>query len=94
MLRAHGPVRRYRLTLFTRAGGRISYRVPFWTTPQRARHYLPFARLRPMRRGQPRPDASPFDAADVCRIGLLIGNQQAGPFAIHIHEIATYTPEQ
>lgn len=90
MLRVHGPPRRYRLTLRTEPGGRISYRVPFWATPQLATHYLPFARLRPMRRGQPRPDAPPFDAATICEIGFLVGDKQAGDFVLHVHRIQTY----
>jgi hypothetical protein len=90
MLRLHGPPRRYRLTLRTDSGGRISYRVPFWTTPQPAMHYLPFARLRAMRRGQPRPDAPPFDAEEICDIGFLIGDKQAGDFVLHVQRIQAY----
>ncbi len=90
MLRAQGPPRRYRLTLRTEPGGCISYRVPFWTTPQPATHYLPFVQLRPMRRGQPRPDAPPFEAASICEIGFLIGDKQAGDFALHVHCIQAY----
>lgn len=90
MLRAQGPVRRYRLTLFTEAGGRISYRVSFWTTTQAAWHYLPFARLRAMRRGRVRADAPPFDPSGVRAIGFLIGDKQAGDFALHVHAIAPY----
>lgn len=89
-LRLQGPPRRYRLTLRTEPGGRISYRVPFWTTPQPATHYLPFARLRPMRRGQPRPDAPPFEAASICELGFLIGDKQAGDFKLHVHNVASY----
>mgnify|MGYP006447118143 CR=1 FL=1 len=89
-LRLHGPPRRYRLTVRTEPGGRISYRVPFWTTPQPAAHYLPFEQLRPMRRGQPRPDAPPFDAAQVCEIGFLIGDKQAGDFVLHMYDVASY----
>lgn len=91
MLRVQGLPRRYRLTVRTRPGGRISYRVPFWTTPQPATHYLPFARLRPMRRGQPRPDAPPFDAASICELGFLIGDKQAGDFVLHVHAVVSYT---
>lgn len=89
-LHVQGPPRRYRLTLRTEPGGRISYRVPFWVTPQPATHYLPFARLRPMRRGQPRPDAPSFDAAMICEIGFLIGDKQAGDFVLHVHDVASY----
>ncbi|WP_176521632.1 CIA30 family protein [Longimonas halophila] len=90
MLRLQGPPCRYRLTLRTEPGGRISYRVPFWATPQPATHYLPFAQLRPMRRGQPRPDAPPFAAASICEIGFLIGDKQAGDFVLHVHRIQAY----
>ena len=89
-LRLHGPPHRYRLTVRTESGGRISYRVPFWTTPQPATHYLPFKRLRPMRRGQPRSDAPPFDAAQICDIGFLIGDKQAGDFVLHVDDVASY----
>ena len=90
-LRVHGPARRYRLSLFTEAGGRISYRAPFWTTPQPAWHYLPCSQLQAMRRGQPRPDAPPFDPATVHSIGFLIGGKQDGPFALHVHNMCAYT---
>jgi len=89
-LRVHGLPRRYRLTLRTEPGGRTSYRIPFWTTPQPATHCLPFERMKPMRRGQPRPDAPPFEAAQVCEVGFLIGNGQAGNFDLHVHSMASY----
>lgn len=90
LVRGYGPPRRYRLTLRTETAPRISYRLPFWTTPRPAWHYLPFARVRPMRRGQPRPDAPPFDATAICELGFLIGDKQEGDFVLHVMHLAVY----
>jgi monofunctional biosynthetic peptidoglycan transglycosylase len=82
-----GDEKRYKLTLYTRSGGRISYRVPFdaprtWHTVA-----LSFDALTPFRRGRRVPDAPPFDPSDVRALGVLIGDKQAGPFRLYIRSI-------
>jgi monofunctional biosynthetic peptidoglycan transglycosylase len=85
---ARGDGKRYNLTLYTQAGGRISYRVPFqpgddWTTID-----LPFEALTPYRRGRHVPDAPPFAPSGVRTLGFLIGDTQDGPFRLDLRSIA------
>lgn len=86
-LRLRGDGKHYWLTTYTVPGGSISYRTPLqppthWTTVD-----VPFATLTPYRRGTERPDAPPFDAAQVQTLGFLIADGQAGPFRLEVEWI-------
>lgn len=95
-LQLRGDGKRYKLTLYTHPGGRVSYRAPFeappggaptaWTTVQ-----VPFDTLTPYRRGQPMPGAPPFDPSRVRTLGFLIGDKQDGPFRLAVRRIASVT---
>jgi len=82
--RLRGDGRRYWCTLYTDAGGSVSYRAPIrppeaWSTVE-----VPFAALTPYRRGTERPDAPPFAPARVRTLGFLIADEQAGPFRLEV----------
>jgi len=82
--RLRGDGRRYWCTLYTGPGGAVSYRAPVrppeqWTTVD-----VPFADLVPHRRGTKRPDAPPFDPAQVRTLGFLIADEQDGPFRLEV----------
>lgn len=82
--RLRGDEKRYWCTVYTEAGGSVSYRARVappetWTTVD-----VPFDALTPYRRGQKRPDAPPFDPAQVRALGFLIADKQAGPFRLEV----------
>jgi monofunctional biosynthetic peptidoglycan transglycosylase len=86
-LRLRGDGKRYWCTLYTTAGRSVSYRAPIappedWTTLA-----VPFGDLVPYRRGTKRPDAPPFDPAQVRTLGFLIADEQAGPFRLEVARI-------
>jgi monofunctional biosynthetic peptidoglycan transglycosylase len=89
-LRVRGDGKRYNLTLYTRPGGRISYRVPFTAPEQWANVGLSFDALTPYRRGRRVPNAPPFDPSQVRTLGILIADQQAGPFRLDLRRMAPY----
>lgn len=91
LVRARGDDKRYKLTVYTRPGGRISYRFPFTASSDWADYFAPFEALQPMRRGRPVPDAPRFDPAAIRMIGVLIGDKQAGPFRLTLRWIRAIT---
>ena len=86
-LRLRGDNQRYKLTMYTHPGGRISYRVPFEAPSSWTDLTLSFADLVPHRRGRRVPGAPPFDPARVRTLGLLIGDKQAGSFRLDLQRI-------
>ncbi len=87
-LRVRGDQKRYTLTMYTRSGGRISYRAPFQPSGDWQKIDLSFDALTPFRRGRQVPDAPPFDPSQIRTIGFLIGDKQAGPFRLDVQSIA------
>jgi monofunctional biosynthetic peptidoglycan transglycosylase len=89
-LNVRGAAKRYKLTAYTEPGGRISYRAPF--TPPSASEWetvdVAYADLTPYRRGRHVPDAPPFAPSQVRALGVLLGDEQAGPFRLEIRWIA------
>ena len=88
-LGARGDGKRYMLTLYTRPGGRISYRVPFQPVDAWDTYDLAFDALTPFRRGRRVPDAPAFTPSAVHALGFLIGDNQDGPFRLTLRTIAT-----
>ena len=66
----------------------VSYQAKFQAPPgDWLRIQLPLTDLVPTWRGRPVPDAPILDATKVQQIGLLIADQQAGPFRMEIQSI-------
>jgi len=82
--RLRGDGRRYWCTLYTGPGGSVSYRAPLRPSEQWTTVDVPFSDLVPYRRGTKRPDAPPFDPAQVRTLGFLIADEQAGPFRLEV----------
>jgi monofunctional biosynthetic peptidoglycan transglycosylase len=83
-LRLRGDGKRYWCTLYTTAGGSVSYRAPIVPPADWATIAVPFDDLVPHRRGTKRPDAPPFAPARVRSLGFLIADEQAGPFRLEV----------
>lgn len=91
VLRVRGDGRRYQLRLATDAryrGSAVSWGAEFATTAGRwIEVRVPLASLTPTVRGQ-RLQGPPMDASKVREIGLLIGDEREGPFALSVDWIA------
>ncbi len=84
-----GDGKRYKLSLRTdtRFDG-ITYQAEFAAPAgQWAIIQLPVAAFVPRFRGRAVPDAPAFAPAEVCQVGLMIADRQAGPFALGIRSI-------
>ena len=88
-LEVRGDGRRYKLNLRTDdAFDGVNYQSAFeppagaWTLLR-----LPVSAFRPSFRGRTVPGAPPLDPARVRRIGLMIADRQAGPFALAVRSI-------
>lgn len=88
---ARGDGRRYRLSLFVVDGfDAASYQAELeppsgrWATIE-----LPLEAFSARLRGRVLHDAPALDPARVRQVGLLVGDRQAGPFALHLRRIAT-----
>ena len=84
-----GDGRRYRLSLFTvEAFDAPSWQAGFappagrWATVE-----LPLEAFEPRLRGRAVPGAPPLEPARIRQLGLLIGDRQAGPFALALRRI-------
>ncbi|HHP7237469.1 CIA30 family protein [Longibacter sp.] len=82
-----GDGKTYKWTAYTHTGGAISYRVPFTPAADWQTIFLPFANLKPFRRGRHLPSAPAFDPASLRTFGILIGDKQAGPFRLDIRRV-------
>ena len=85
-LRVRGDGKRYHLNLYNEATPKaVSYRAAFHSESDVWRTLLvPFSALVPTSRGRHVPEAPTFDPADVRALGLLISDQQAGPFCLEL----------
>jgi len=85
--RLRGDGKRYWLTTYTGPGGSISYRSPIEPPAHWSTVVVPFETLTPYRRGTPVPDAPPFAPAQLRTLGVLIADEQEGPFRLEIQSI-------
>jgi hypothetical protein len=87
-----GDGRRYKLSL--RADSRfdgITYQAEFETAASRWQTIeLLVGAFVPRFRGRAVPDAMAFAPEAVCQVGLMIADQQAGPFALAIRSIGCF----
>lgn len=86
-LRVRGDGKRYWLTTYTESGPDVSYRARLEPSSSWAVVRVPFRSLRPYRRGEPVPDARPFDPSRLRAIGFLIADKQDGPFRLEVQWI-------
>lgn len=86
-LRLCGDGKQYWFTAYTTAGGPTSYRTPIQPPEQWTTVAVPFETLTPYRRGTKVPDAPPFDPSQLRELGILIADEQAGPFRLDIRWI-------
>lgn len=91
-LRVKGDGRTYQLRLSTDAeyrGGEVSFQASFETKKDAWMEVsIPFTSLRGSWRGVSLPDQK-FDASKIRRVGLLLGDRKAGPFALEVDWIRT-----
>lgn len=83
-LRLRGDGKRYWGTFYTHPGDSVSYRTALqppthWTTLA-----VPFEELTPYRRGTKVPGASPFEPSQIRTLGVLIADEQDGPFRLEV----------
>ena len=93
VVRVRGDGRRYQLRLGTEArfrGREVSFKAEFPTTKgQWTEVRLPFADFVGSFRGRILPDET-FEPSQIRRLGLLLGDKKAGPFALEVDWIRTY----
>lgn len=89
LIEVRGDGRRYKLSLVTADGlDGMNYQYGFapmadaWQTIR-----LPLAMFRAAFRGRVVPDAPPLEPAHIRQVGLLIGDRQAGRFALAVRRI-------
>ncbi len=94
-LHVMGDGKCYQLSLRTDlAFDGVNYQAPFQPPAgQWALMDLPLAMFQPTWRGRVLAGAPALDAARVCQIGLLIGNQQWGAFSLGLRSISAAEPE-
>ncbi len=68
----------------------VSYMLPFQSTNYWQEIELPFKLFQPTFRGLVLPDAPVLEPAKVSQIGILISDQQVGPFKLDIDWIKTF----
>lgn len=83
-LRMRGDGNRYWITFYTDDGGAVSYRAPVHPSTEWTTLTVDFDDLTPFRRGTHVPDAPPFDPSAIRTLGVLIADEQAGPFRLEI----------
>lgn len=94
VLRVRGDGRRYKFTVRTHQGfdGAV-YQTSFMTKPgEWEDHRLPLRRFVATFRGRTLSSEPPLDASQVTSIGLLIADQQAGPFRLEVAWIRATSP--
>ena len=85
--RLRGDGKHYWLTMYTEAGGSLSYRASLQPPADWTPITVPFDALTAYRRGSHVPDAPPFAPDQVRTLGFLIADEQAGPFRLEIAQI-------
>lgn len=88
-----GDGKTYKLTMYTRPGGRISYRASFAAPDGEAEVVVPFEELTPYRRGRHVPSAPAFDPSAITQVGLLISDKQAGDFQLRVRDLQAWQRE-
>lgn len=87
LIRARGDGNRYKLTVYTGASSRVSYRFPFVADDEWTEYFASFDALTPMIRGRHASDAPPFVPSAITTLGFLIGDKQAGSFQLELRWI-------
>ncbi len=83
-----GEGKRYKLSLLAGdALDGIPHQMSFTPGPTWQTLYLPLRDFRASFRGRELPGATAIDPARIRQLGLLIGERQAGPFALEIRRI-------
>ncbi len=88
-----GDGRRYKLQLRDQddGSGGVVHRAAFETRAgQRLTLRVPFTDLEPSFRGRRVPDAPPLDLRQIRQLGVLISDRQAGPFRLEVLAIRVY----
>jgi len=90
ILEVRGDSRHFKLNLLTEdAFDGLNYQATFTPDPDRWQSlWIPLAEFRPSFRGREVPGAPPLDPARLRQVGLMIGERQAGPFALAIRRIS------
>jgi monofunctional biosynthetic peptidoglycan transglycosylase len=86
VIRARGDGRTYKLTVRASANSDSPlYQAAFTTTAgEWQEHRLPLKAFVPSFRGRVLPGEPPLDPARIASVGLLISDQQAGPFRLEV----------
>jgi monofunctional biosynthetic peptidoglycan transglycosylase len=95
VLRVRGDGRRYKFSVRTRTGFDTPlYQCSFTTKPgEWAEHRLAFSDFVPTFRGRVLTDVPPMNPAQVNAVGLLIADQQEGPFKLEVAWIKAAPPQ-
>ena len=88
-LRVKGDNKTYELRLET-AAERVAYAHAFVAEDEWHKVKLDFADFEPTFHGKPVLNAPALDLATVRTVGILIADEQAGPFALRISEVKAY----
>lgn len=93
VLRVRGDGRRYKFTVRTDAGFNApNYQATFTTRRgEWEEHRLPFKEFVPTFRGRVLTDLPPLNSAKIASVGVLISDQQAGPFQLEMAWLKTAT---
>jgi len=83
-LRLRGDGKRYWLTTYTQTGGSVSYRASIEPAEHWTAVPVAFDDLTPYRRGTTASGAPAFDPGQLRTLGLLIADEQAGPFRLEV----------
>ncbi|WP_103021315.1 CIA30 family protein [Salinibacter altiplanensis] len=83
-LRLRGDDKHYWFTAYTEAARSVSYRASLAPPTEWTTRTVPFDTLTPYRRGTKVPDAPSFAPAQIRTIGVLIADEQAGPFRLEV----------
>lgn len=89
-VKGDGRIYQFRIRLDENFDG-IAYRHEFETSNNTWLDvYLPFDKFIPTYRGRTLRDVEPIDPSQICQMGLLIADKNAGPFELTIDVIEAY----
>lgn len=94
VLRVRGDGRRYKFTVRTGTGFNApNYQAEFTTKPgEWEEHRLPFKDFVPTFRGRVLTEMPPLNPSKIASLGVLISDQQEGPFKLEVAWIKASTP--
>jgi Complex I intermediate-associated protein 30 (CIA30) len=94
VLRVRGDGRRYKFTVRTETGFNApNYQAEFTTKPgEWEEHRLPFRDFVPTFRGRVLTEMPPLNPSKIASLGILISDQQEGPFKLEVAWIKASTP--